>query len=224
MARKETIVTNGPIGQWVAKTNKMSNYIGDLDNLDSAFDSAGADSNIVSAINFIYEKVDSAYDMIFGDSAGTIKVGSIVADSATFRILRAGMMLADSADVDSAWIRDLTVSGRLIVDSAHFNNLHVNNITMDSGEFLTIDSATINDLHANNLTADSAEVNRLRATHLHADSATIDSATIDHLYVQKFNIDGVELDHVKKFTVKLENGSIALSGYFLSTDSDLSIA
>lgn len=221
MARKETIVTNGPIGQWVSKTNKMSDYIGDLDDLDSDFESAGRDSNIVSAINFMYEKIDSAYDKLFGDSAAIFKFGSITADSGTYRILRVGMLLADSADIDSAYIRDLTVSGRLIVDSAHLNSLHVNNITMDSGEYLTIDSATINKLHADNLTADSALFQRLRTTYLNADSADIDSATINHLYVNKFNIDGVELDNAKRFTVKLEDGSIALDGYFLST-SDIS--
>jgi Zn-dependent oligopeptidase len=76
-------------------------------------------------------------------------------------------------------------------------------------------------LHADNLTADSALFQRLRTTYLNADSADIDSATINHLYVNKFNIDGVELDNAKRFTVKLEDGSIALDGYFLST-SDVS--
>ena len=32
--RKETILTNAPIGQWVSKTNLMSDYIGDLDNYE----------------------------------------------------------------------------------------------------------------------------------------------------------------------------------------------
>ena len=35
MTRKEEILTNAPIGQWVSKTNLMSDYIGDLDLLDS---------------------------------------------------------------------------------------------------------------------------------------------------------------------------------------------
>ena len=54
--RKERILTNAPIGQWVSKTNLMSDYIGDLDNLDSTFQEYDADSakhhdsNIVAAI------------------------------------------------------------------------------------------------------------------------------------------------------------------------------
>jgi len=219
MARKETILTNKAIGTWVVKTNKMSDYIGDLDDLLPVYDSNNADSNIVSAINFTYEQVDSVYNALFGPNPQTLYLKEIVADSGTFRILRAGMVLADSATIDSAYINNLNVDGVLNVDSADFHNITVDAIHVRNSS-LTIDSATINTLNVGNLIVDSADLRNITVQHLHADSATIDSATIENLSLTTLNFGGVGgLDVAKKLQVKDEAGTIVFAGYILSTDS-----
>lgn len=228
MTRKEEILTHAPIGQWVAKTNLMSDYIGDLDLLDSqfqAFDSSVGkthDSNIVEAINFLWTAVDSVYNAL---SQGVLVLKQLTADSGTFRILRTGMLLADSARIDSAYINNLTVTGRLDVDSAEFDTLNVNyiNVSNPTNATLTIDSATVHTLNAQFLLSDSARINNLVVNNILADSATIDSAYInDMLYIDSggiIQIDGVALSDAKKLQIKNESGTIVLAGYMLSTSN-----
>lgn len=223
MARKETILTNKAIGTWVVKTNKMSDYIGDLDDLLPVYDSNNADSNIVSAINFTYEQVDSVYNALFGPNPQTLYLKEIQADSGTFRILRAGMVLADSATIDSAYINNLNVDGVLNVDSADFHNITVDAIHVRNSS-LTIDSATINTLNVTNLIVDSAQIRNLTTDILVADSATIDSATINDLHITTLHIDGVSLTDAKQLTIKNEAGTVVLSGYMLSTSNTLGVA
>lgn len=223
MARKEEILTNAPIGQWVSKTNLMSDYIGDLDELDSDFkiyDSdygRSHDSNIVSAINFMWDTVDSINTLL---STGNLRLQNIIADSGTFRIIRTGMLVADSATIDSANIHNLTLTGKLDVESADFDRINVNRIHVDSAASLIIDSAIVNHLHAKFITTDSASITNIVSQNVIADSATIDSAFIDHLTIgQTFTFDNVELRNSKLLTVKAEDGTVVLSGYFLSTSS-----
>lgn len=223
MSRKEEILTNAPIGQWVSKTNLMSDYIGDLDELESDFgvydSNAGKthDSNIVSAINFMWETVDSINSLL---STGNLLLKNIIADSGTFRIIRAGLLVADSATIDSASIANLTVTGVLDVDSGKFNKIDVNRIHVDDGANLIIDSAIVNRLHTKFLTTDSATITKVVAKNIDADSATIDSAFIDHLTIgQTLTFDNVEFRNSKLLTVKNETGTVVLSGYFLSTSS-----
>jgi len=223
MARKETILTNKSIGTWVVKTNKMSDYIGDLDDLLTIFDSNYADSNIVSAINFVQETADSVYNALFGPNPQTLYLKSIIADSGEFRVLRAGMVLADSATIDSAYINNLNLDGRMTVDSADFNNISVDAIHVRNSN-LVIDSATINTLNVGTLIVDSAHLRNLTSNAITADSATIDSATIGNLEITTLKFDGVALDNAKQFTIKNESGTIELAGYILSTADSLGIA
>lgn len=223
MSRKEEILTNAPIGQWVSKTNLMSDYIGDLDELDSdfkAYDSnAGKshDSNIVSAINFMWDTVDSINTLL---STGNLLLKNIIADSGTFRIIRTGMLVADSATIDSANINNLVITGLFDAESAEFDRINVNRIHVDNGANLIIDSAIVNHLHTKFLTSDSATITNIVSKNIVADSATIDSATIDHLIVsQTLTFDNVEFRNTKKITVKNETGTVVLSGYFLSTSN-----
>ena len=225
MTRKEEILTNAPIGQWVSKTNLMSDYIGDLDLLDSAFrayDSSVAkshDSNVVFAINHLWDTIDSINTLL---STGVLSLKNLLVDSATFRIIRTGMLVADSAIVDSAFIRDLRVAGHLNVDSAEFDIINVNTINVDSGGTLYIDSATVNYLNANYILTDSAKVNHLEAGSIIADSATIDSAFINNLTVsQSFTFDSNKFTDAHLLTVKNEAGTIVLAGYMLSTDPNI---
>ena len=227
MTRKEEILTNAPIGQWVSKTNLMSDYIGDLDLLDSAFleydSTAGKsnDSNIVMSINYLWDTVDSINSLL---SSGVLTLKNLLADSATFRIIRAGMLVADSATVDSAYIRNLTVSGVLDVDSAEFDIINVNTINVDSGGTLFIDSATVNMLNANFIVTDSARIDNLRVGSLIGDSATIDSAFISNMTIDgSFTFDNNVFTDTHLLTIKNESGTIVLAGHILTTDPDVSI-
>lgn len=222
--RKETILTHKAIGTWVVKTNLMSDYIGDLDELNPVYDSNYADSSIVSALNFTENVADSVYNALFGPNPQTLYLKEIIADSGTFRVLRAGMLLADSATIDSAYINNLNLDGVMTVDSADFGNISVDAIHVKPGGSLTIDSATINTLSVGSLTIDSAYFRNLVVGGITADSATIDSATINHLTINTMLFDGVELDNAKEFTVKDENGNIELGGYILSTSNTLSVS
>lgn len=227
MTRKEEILTNAPIGQWVSKTNLMSDYIGDLDLLDSAFriyDSSiykSNDSNVVFAINYLWDTIDSINSLL---SSGVLALKNLKADSATFRIIRAGMLVADSATIDSAYINELVVNGKLDVESAEFDIINVNQINVDSGGTLFIDSATVNYLNAHYILTDSADINKLTSGSIISDSATIDSAFINNLTVsQSFTFDSNKFTDTHLLTIKNEAGTIVLAGHILTTDPDVSI-
>lgn len=146
MARKVVVDLVDAVGTFMAKTNLMSDYMGDLDLLDSEFAENYADSNFVSALNYLNEKIDSMYDRIFNDSAD-FRIKGLIADSADFKRLRVGKMIVDSAIIDSAEIRNLDVD-HLTVDSATIRRLTVAEAIIDSAY---IDSATINDAYITNL-------------------------------------------------------------------------
>jgi hypothetical protein len=225
MTRKIQIDLVDAIGTFMTKTNQLSDYIGDLDNLDSAFVNNFADSNIVSSLNYLSDKLDSIGNVLFG-SGGNLYVTGFIGDSAEFKRLRVGELTADSAEIDSATIGDLYVTGTMFADSAYFQTINVDSIGVAAGAILTIDSATISKLNVTSLTIDSATVNRLSAGFADIDSAQIDSATITDLTVTTLIIDSnrYELDNAKRFTVKNDGGTIVLDGYFLSTSDTANIA
>lgn len=225
MSRKVQIDLVDAIGTFMAKTNLMSDFLGDLDDLSQPF-FANADSNLVSAMNQLSVSFDSINNKLFGSPPGTLLVTGFDGDSATFKRLRVGTLTADSATIDSATIRNLDVTGLMTADSARFATIHVDSIGVDPGATLTIDSATVLNATITNLQIDSARVNRLTVGFADIDSAQIDSATITNLEVNKLIIDSdrYELDNAKRFTVKNESGTIVLDGYFLSTNNDPTIA
>lgn len=225
MTRKVQIDLVDAIGTFMNKTNLMSDYIGDLDDLDSDF-FLHADSSLVSAMNQLSVSFDSINNKLFGVPPGTLLVTGFDGDSATFKRLRVGTLTADSATIDSATIRNLDVTGLMTADSARFATINVDSIGVDPGATLTIDSATITNATITSVTIDSATIGRLSAGFAEIDSATIDSATITNLEVTKLIIDSnrYELDNAKRFTVKNEAGTIVLDGYFLSTSDDPTIA
>lgn len=225
MTRKVQIDLVDAIGTFINKTNLMSDYIGDLDDLDSDF-FLHADSSLVSAMNELAVSFDSINNKLFGNPPGTLLVTGFDGDSATFKRLRVGTLTADSATIDSATIRNLDVTGLMTADSARFKTINVDSIGVDPGATLTIDSATITNATITSVTIDSATIGRLNAGFAQIDSATIDSATITNLEVTKLIIDSnrYELDNAKRFTVKNEAGTIVLDGYFLSTSDDPTIA
>lgn len=223
MTRKVIIDLVDAVGTFMTKTNQLSDYIGDLDNLDSNFADGFADSNIVSSLNFLSDKLDSIGNVLFGGTAN-LRVKGFIGDSAEFKRIRVGQLTADSATIDSATIGDLYVTGTMFADSARFAQIHVDSIGIDPGATLTIDSAEVNKLTVTSLLIDSADIVRLTAQYADIDSADIDSATITNLTVTKLTLDSVELDNVKQFTIKNESGSIVLAGYFLSTTDSAEVA
>jgi len=82
MARKILVDLTNSLGTFVQKTNAMSDYIGDLDDINPRFAANNTDSNIVSVINFL----DSQLQTVLGDSAGFKYIN---VDSADFNALRA---------------------------------------------------------------------------------------------------------------------------------------
>lgn len=156
MARKITVDFTNAIGTFMAKTNLMSDYLGDLDDLDSEFADNFADSNIVSALNHLVSMIDSINDRLFSDSDHW-QLRGLKADSADFKRLRVGYMEVDSAIIDSAEIRNLTVD-HLTVDSATIRRLEVSEAIIDSAyiDSATIDNAYITNFHFN----DSDEVEK----------------------------------------------------------------
>ena len=67
MARKVTVDLTDAVGSFMTKTNLMSDYMGDLDDLDSTFDSAN--TTLVQALNKVGDNVDSINERLFGESA-----------------------------------------------------------------------------------------------------------------------------------------------------------
>jgi len=149
MARKITVDFVNSIGTFMAKTNQMSDYLGDLDDLDSEFADNFADSNIVSALNHLVGMIDSINDRLFSDSDHW-QLRGLKADSADFKRLRVGFMQVDSAIIDSAEIRNLDVD-HLTVDSATIRRLEVSEAIIDSAyiDSATIDHAYISNFHFN---------------------------------------------------------------------------
>lgn len=193
MARKIVVDLVDAVGTFMNKTNVMSDYIGDLDELDSQFAAEFADSSIVSAINKLAEDFDSISGRLFSGTA-VLNVKNFNGDSATIKTLRVGQLMADSAIIDSASINDLAVGG-LSVDSARFrNNFSIDSIGIYDGGTLTIDSATLTNVTISSLTLDSARINRLTANTANITNATIDSATITTLNVSNLDVDSAHFN------------------------------
>lgn len=242
MARKIQVNTNDAIGTMVSKLNTMSNYLGDLDDLDSSFkisqhvDSPNIgkfdDSSFVKAINHLNYELDSLNSYLTSGTA-TLKVGSIIGDSATFTRLSVGELIVDSATIDSSTVTLLRGGGlrydSATIDSARITNLSGININYDSADFSIIranaifgDSARITGISGTNFNYDSGHI-----SNLFVDSAGIVNASINNFDANIANIsnilsmDGVDMTDVHQFTIRDSTGAILLGGYLMSTDSAL---
>lgn len=244
MARKVTINNVDAIGTMVSKVNTMSNYLGDLDDLDSSFkinqyvDSPDVgkfdDSSFVKALNHIHYQLDSINSYLTSGTA-TIRVGSIIGDSARFTRLTVGSLNVDSATIDSATVTLLRGS------SLRYNNASIDSarITNLSGININYDSADLSVIRAEAIYGDSARITNISGTgnfnyanghiaNLHVDSAGIVNASITNFDANIANIsnilsmDGVDMTDVHQFTIRDSTGAILLGGYLMSTDSALS--
>jgi len=243
MARKIQVNTTDAIGTMVSKLNTMSNYLGDLDDLDSSFkinqfaDSPDIgkfdDSSFVKALNHLDYRIDSI-DNYLTSGAAVIHTSTLLGDSARFTRLTVGTLIVDSAVFDSASINVLR-GGGLRYDSANIDSAR---ITYLSGIHINYDSAEFNAVKAGQLHADSANITTLSGTGTfnyangHIGNLSTDSAGIINASVQNFDanvanigqtlsMDGVNMKEVKQFTIKDSAGVILLGGFLLSTDSAL---
>jgi len=244
MARKIQVNTVDAIGTMVSKLNTLSNYLGDLDDLDSNFkinqhvDSPDIgkfdDSSFVKALNHIHYELDSLNSFLT-DGTATLKVGGIIGDSGTFTRLTVGSLNVDSATIDSATISLLRGNSlrynNASIDSARITNLSGININYDSADFSV--------MRANAIFGDSARITGISGTgnfnyanghisNLYVDSAGIVNASITNFDANIANIsntlsmDGVDMTDVHQFTIRDSTGAILLGGYLMSTDSALS--
>ena len=243
MARKIQVNTNDAIGTMVSKVNTMSNYLGDLDDLDSNFkinqyaDSPDIgkfdDSSFVKAINALDYRLDSIHDYLT-NGAATIHTSTLLGDSARFTRLTVGTLLVDSAVFDSATISVLRGRG-LTYDSATIDSARIRYL---SGIHINYDSGEFNAIKAEQLHADSARITNLSGSgtfnytdghiaNLYADSAGIVNASVTNFDAnianigQTLSMDGVNMKEAKQFTIKDSAGVILLGGFLLSTDSAL---
>lgn len=216
MTRRIQIQTSNSIGTWIAKNNQLSNNFGDLDLLDSHFESSRFgknDSNFVSALNHLHREVDSISGALF-DSGGVLNVSTLIADSAVINRIRANFLYAESADIDSAFAHQLTGHKLDFVD-AHIESAE---IAFLSGRTIQYDSGRINYLSGEYIDYDSASFGRLSVR----DSSTFGTVTVNNLKINSnIEFDSIEFSHVFPFTIKDSIGQILLGGYLLSTDSDI---
>ena len=218
MTRRIQIQTSNSIGTWIAKNNVLSDNFGDLDLLDSHFESSRFgknDSNVVSGLNHLHREIDSIAAALF-DSGGILNVSTIYADSAVINRVRANYLYADSADIDSAFTHQLTGHKLDFVD-AHIESAEIAHL---SGRTIAFDSGRIKYLSGEYIDYDSASFGRVNVV----DSAFISHATVNNLVVKSnFQFDSIDFSHVFPFTIKDSIGQILLGGYLLSTDSDINV-
>lgn len=208
MTRKVVVDLTDAVGTFMSKTNLMSDFVGDLDNLDSQFKVALADSSIVGALNKLSNDFDSISNRLFGGAAVDLQVRNFTGDSATFTNLRVGQLLADSATIDSASIQNLAVSG-IVVDSARFtDNFSIDSIGIYDQGTLTIDSATLSNVTITSLTLDSAKIDKLTANTGIITNATIDSATITKLTVSNLNVDSAHYNSLSSDSAFFDGATI----------------
>ena len=216
MTRRVQVQTSNSIGTWIAKNNQLSDHFGDLDLLDSHFESSRFgknDSNIVSALNHLHREVDSIAAQLF-DSGGILNVATLIADSAVINRVRANFLYAESADVDSAFTHILR-GHQLDYTFAHIESAE---IAFLSGKKIDFDSGTIRYLSGEFIDYDSASFGRLNVR----DSATFGNVTVNKINItSSIEFDSIEFSHVFPFTIKDSAGLVLLGGYLLSTDSDI---
>ena len=196
MARKVTVQRNNTIGTWKTKTQTMSNYIGDLDDLGPVFDSNSffpppdtrQDSSLVAALNSLGNPIDEIHELFFEAKRVMPKpvTANFHVDSGRFRnIFR----------TDRLWNYDSAMPGP--------------NFNQNDKPYWLGDSPGTN---AYDFVCDSAHINNLHLDYLDNDSALVyDKATITNAYINKFSIDpdetgsSVQVDRVREF--RIENQS-----------------
>ena len=200
MARKVTVNLANTIDVWRQKVNEMSDYIGDLDDLDTTFDPGDPpysglvdrDSNLVSGINYFG---DNLKNILNGLINGTAKVtgfkAKVGADSGKFdKITVRSLYNFDSAmpgpgnfqgQAANLWFGDSDggISHDYFSDSTSFGNLTVIELdnypdSMSMTRLYVGDSGVIGRLTA----LDSTSTIRFKNLSMKGTDVTVDSALV----------------------------------------------
>lgn len=116
-----------PISTLVTKSNTIASDLGDKATLNTS-----TTSSLVAAINEINTKVVAI------DSEAEIAAQVETFFNTQGHVLDVRGFHADSANIDSASITNLAVSGTALFDSATITNLASTNMSVDSGDFAKI--------------------------------------------------------------------------------------
>lgn len=196
MARKVTVSKSNTIQTWMQKVNQMSDYIEDLDDLDTTFDSGGSgnDKSIVVATNYLYSIIDIVNNQLFGGSGSPNLTAKIVADSGGFNKLHVDQLWNyDSAmpgpgidDSDYLWFGDSVGTNKFDYnsDSTAFGTLTITNLeempdSATFGKLVIRDSGFINYLHNTNGDSGNISFGTLDWTGV----GEVDSMQIEHLHI-----------------------------------------
>lgn len=147
MARKILVSKTNTIDIWKQKVQQMSDYIGDLDNLDTTFDPGDSpyagqvdrDSNLISGINYFGDNLANILNGLINGTAPIVGFkAKIGADSGSFdKITVQSLYNFDSAmpgpgiyESDYLWFGDSpgTAQHDYISDSTTFRNLTIQNL------------------------------------------------------------------------------------------------
>jgi hypothetical protein len=205
MARKVTVQRTNTIGTWKSKTQQMSEYLGDLDDLGQIFDSnpfyaapdTRQDSNLVAALNSSTQIGDRIHFLFFeagepiSSGAGNKPVTAIFhGESAHIRnILRVDQILnTDDAmpgpnfnqNDKPHWLGDSpgTSAFDFVCDSAHINVAKVGNFLDVNDSAFIYDRVRIGGMSSPHDQNGTAEIDSARIINLHAVNLHSDSARV----------------------------------------------
>lgn len=177
MARKILVQDSNSIDVWKQKVNQMSDYVGDLDNLDTTFDPGDSpysglidrDSNLASGISYFGDNLKNIINGLINGTAPIVGLkAKIGADSGNFdKITVQSLYNFDSAmpgpginESDYLWFGDSpgTAQHDYISDSTTFRNLTIQNLgtypdSMTMNRLIISDSGVIGSLTALDSTA-----------------------------------------------------------------------
>lgn len=238
MARKILVTDSDLIDSWYNKVNTMSDYMGDLDNLDATFNPGNTwsldgypsinDSTLVTAMDYIGREANDIYGSLLGGTSNSTRqvTMKVFADSGQFNKLFANQLWNyDSAmtlgDSYPSWFGDSpgTADFDFTADSAKFKNLNILNLREypDSATFgrLTIlDSGFITNLTS----ADSTALIIFKSMRWKYQVGVIDSSLVlNTIRINHFISDSNQDSGVNITTATLKTGDI---NTLILTDSD----
>lgn len=238
MARTILVTDSDLIDSWYNKVNTLSDYMGDLDNLDTTFNPGNTwsldgypsinDSSLVTAVDYIGREVDDIYGSLLGGTQqATRKVTmKIFADSGQFEKLTVNQLWNyDSAMtlgyLDPSWFGDSpgTADFDFTADSAEFKNLNVLNLR-EYPDSATFGKLTILDSgHITNLTsADPTALIIFKSLRWKYQVGVIDSSLVlNTIRINHFISDSSQDSGVNITTATLQTGDI---NTLILTDSD----
>ena len=199
MPRKILVSTSNTVAVWVQKTNTMSDYMGDLNNLSSVFDSdlgdplfPDQDSNFVSSLNHL---------AWLGPTINAVFLGR-----------------GNTAGGRNSQTNPIRVTARIVADSGSFDKMTLSKLFNTDDAMLTFDDASLcrdpnpvaGGLHFD-FTADSARIGYITVH----DSNNLDALDADSIQIGNVLIGGTgkisRLSNFDSSTITFRNARIISS-------------